>query len=307
MPQNKSAKPLTKMKKPPVDLLFGKSEKQASASNSKIPISKIKKPSSQPRRYFDQEKLKSLAQSIKEHGVLEPLLLRSVDDQYELVAGERRLEASKIANLTEVPAIILDLDDTATTQVRLIENLQREDLNPLEETEGILELLSLHLKIDFDEVAKTLLRMEKGGRGDSSHNVMGSEKIEVIEQVFSSIGKMGWKSFVKNRLPLLNLPPDLLEVLREGKLEYTKVKAISKLKDDEDRKELLREAIANDFSLNQIKDKIKEITKAKDISSSLKGQLSITLRRLKTSKALDDPKKKIKIEKLLSQLDKLLD
>ncbi len=293
--------------KKPVNLLFPKSHEVIPANKNQIPISEIKLPDSQPRRYFDQEKLESLAKSIQEHGVLEPLLVRSSDDKHELIAGERRLRASQIAGLEEVPVIILDLDDSAATKVRLIENLQREDLNPLEETEGILELLSLQLKTDDSGVVKLLQRLEHEDKGRIANNVTGSEKHKIIEEVFNSTGRMSWKSFLRNRLPLLNLPPELLETLRGGKIEYTKAKEINKLKNEEARKELLEEAISNNLSLNRIKDKIKELSEVKETPSPLKEQIKTTFRRLNTSKALEDPKKKTKIEKLLLQLDKLLE
>ena len=306
MPQKKD-KPYSGMKKPPVSLLFSKSKQEISTSKNKIPLEQIKLAESQPRRYFDPLKLENLAKSIQEHGVLEPLLVRRVGNSYELIAGERRVRASEIAGLTEVPVVVLDLDECTVAQVRLIENLQREDLNPLEETEGILELLALRLRTSSVEIAKSLQRMEQGSRGEASHNVMGSEKLDVVEEVFSSLGTMSWKSFVKNRLPLLNLPEDLLAILRAGKLEYTKVKAISKIKDSETRKDILKVAQANNLSLNQIKSKIKELTTIEETSSPLKEQVNTTFRRLKNSKALNDPKKMTKIEKLLEQLDKLLD
>ena len=306
MPYNKSTKPTQKMKLSVVEQFTGNSDKVVPANKNQIPISEIKLPDSQPRRYFDEEKLESLAKSIQEHGVLEPLLVRSSGDKYELIAGERRLKASEIAGLSEVPVIILDLDDTAATQVRLIENLQREDLNPLEETEGILELLSLRLSEKSSEVVKLLQRLEHEEKGKVARNVTGSENHNIIEEVFNSTGRMNWKSFLRNRLPLLNLPPELLEALRGGKIEYTKAKEINKLKNEEARKELLEEAISNNLSLNQIKDKIKELSEVKETPSSLKEQVKTTFRRLSSSKALEDPKKKLLIEKLLQQLDKLL-
>ena len=306
MPYNKSTKPTQKMKLSVVEQFTGNSDKVVPANKNQIPISEIKLPDSQPRRYFDEEKLESLAKSIQEHGVLEPLLVRSSGDKYELIAGERRLKASEIAGLSEVPVIILDLDDTAATQVRLIENLQREDLNPLEETEGILELLSLRLGEKKEEVVKLLQRLEHEDKGKVARNVTGSENHNIIEEVFSSTVRMSWKSFLRNRLPLLNLPPELLEALRGGKIEYTKAKEINKLKNEEARKELLEEAISNNLSLNQIKDKIKELSEVKETPSSLKEQVKTTFRRLSSSKALEDPKKKLLIEKLLQQLDKLL-
>ncbi|MDV7393256.1 ParB/RepB/Spo0J family partition protein, partial [Arthrospira platensis SPKY1] len=107
-----------------------------------LPIKAIKLPAQQPRRYFDPDKLAQLTESVKHNGILENLLVRPLDDnQYELVVGERRYRAAQEAGLTEVPVTIKELTDNEALQISLIENLHREDLNPVEETEGILWLL----------------------------------------------------------------------------------------------------------------------------------------------------------------------
>ena len=301
-------------------------------SKNELPISEIELPNSQPRRYFDPEKLESLAKSIKEHGILEPLLVRPKEDgKYELVAGERRLKAAQLAGFSQVPVIIKGFSDKETIQIRLIENLQREDLNPLEETEGILELLALRLGGTVEEAAKLLQNKEKEQRDNPSHNDVGSEKkekknegdkvdteeeeaqkqIETIEEVFATTSRMSWKSFVKNRLPLLKLPEDLLEVLREGKIEYTKAKEINKLKDDETRKKLLEEAIKDNLSLEQIRQKIKELQRKDPETDNseplpLKQQVDEAFRQLKKSKGWDDKKKATKLKNLLKQMQELM-
>ena len=114
-----------------VEALLGGDNSQAGetekATKNQIKIELIQTPANQPRRYFDPEKLELLTKSIKAHGVIEPLLVRPKDGKYELVAGERRLRASKQAGLSEIPVIIRELDDIETSQIRLVENLQRED------------------------------------------------------------------------------------------------------------------------------------------------------------------------------------
>ena len=325
MPQNKSKKPLALMKIP--DGVDGETKTPIPASKSELPISEIELPDSQPRRYFDPERLQSLAQSIKEHDILQPLLVRPKDSKYELVAGERRLKAAQIAGLSQVPVIIQEFSDEETVQIRLVENLQREDLNPLEETEGILELLALRLGGTAEEAAKLLQSKEKEERDNPSHNVMGNEEgeekkaeteeedaqkqIETIEEVFAATSRMSWKSFVKNRLPLLKLPEDLLEVLRVGKIEYTKAKEINKLKDGEVRKKLLEEVIKDNLSLEQIRQKIKELQqKDPDTGNSeplpLKQQVDDAFRQLKKSKVWDDKKKATKLKKLLKDMQELM-
>ncbi|MGB6301971.1 MAG: ParB/RepB/Spo0J family partition protein [Rivularia sp. (in: cyanobacteria)] len=307
MPPNKSAKPAQKMKSNVIGQYTDNSTKLVPASKNQIPISEIQLPDSQPRRYFDEEKLESLAKSIKEHGILEPLLVRPKDGKYELIAGERRLRASKQAELSEVPVVILDLDDTQTSQIRLIENLQREDLNPLDETEGILQLLSIELKQEVSEVISFLHRMQNEAKGKLTQNVLGKEEKQPVEEVFNSLGTIGWQSFVTSRLPLLKLPDDVLKVLREGGLEYTKAMVIAKVKDKEQREKLLAEVKKQNLSLKEIKERIEALKPTKTPKEvPLKQRVEDTFRQLKKSKVWDDEKKKKSIEKLLSQMEALM-
>jgi ParB family transcriptional regulator, chromosome partitioning protein len=278
-----------------------------------IAIALIQLPPSQPRRYFDPDKLEELSHSIQELGILEPLLVRPVTGgNYELVAGERRYKAAQLAGLTQVPVVVREMDDIVTSKVQLVENLQREDLNPIEETEGILELLALQLEWQRDEVISYLNKMRNvcdryDEDSEVRHNVMSQSETQIIGELFASLGRMSWESFVKNRLPLLNLPSCVLEELRQGKLEYTKARAIAKLKDGESRKQLLEDAIAYNLSLNEIKRKIQEIEQqVKSSTPSTKDRVDETFRRFKQSKVWDDPKKKVKVEKLLAQLDALM-
>jgi ParB family transcriptional regulator, chromosome partitioning protein len=273
-----------------------------------IAITLIQLPPSQPRRYFDSDKIEELSRSIQELGILEPMLVRPVTGgKYELVAGERRYKAAQLAGLTEVPVVIREMDDVTTSKVQLVENLQREDLNPIEETEGILNLLALRLEISVEETVKLLQKMDNEAKGKITRNVTGSSQALLVEELFDALGRMKWDSFVRNRLPLLNLPKDILALLRDGKIEYTKARAIAKVKDDQKRKELLEYAIAYNLSLNEIKTKIKEIEQSvKPETPSTKDQVDNTFRRLKQSKVWDDPKKKVKVEKLLAQLDALM-
>ncbi len=272
-------------------------------------LTDIKLPDYQPRQYFDETKLEELAQTIKAHGVLEPLLVRSLpsQNQYELVAGGRRYRAAKLAGLTEVPVIVLKLSDEQALEVAIIENLQREDLNPVEETEGILQLLAKRLKIKTSEVSPLLHQLQKQVRGRAANNVIGSETIEQIQAIFESLGLMELDSFIGNRLPLLNLPEDVLEALRSGKIEYTKAKAIASVKDEAARKQLLEDAIANSLSLSQIRSLIKESKPAKQ-QEELRSRFDNTYKQVKKAKNLwSNAKKRKQLESLLARLEKLID
>jgi ParB family chromosome partitioning protein len=277
-----------------------------------IAIDAIILPDSQPRRYFDPQKLQQLTESIRKHGILEPLLVRPMGKAglFELVAGERRFRAAKEVGLESVPVTIRELGDEDALQLALVENLQREDLNPIEETEGILQLLGLRLNIPPIDVPPLLYRMRNEAIGNTNQNVLINSEAQAVETVFAELGTISWESFATARLPLLRLPPEILEALRSGKIAYTKAQAIARIKDDQRRHQLLTEALSQDLSLAQIKAEIASLKAAKgDIEagdSSLKGQIDDVLRLAKRSQVWTDPKKQRRLEKLLTELKTLV-
>ena len=272
-----------------------------------ISIDSIKLPNSQPRRYFDIEKLEQLVISVKEHGILEPLLVRPLKaGQYELVAGERRYRAALKVELKEIPVVVRELNNREALQLSLVENLIREDLNPVEETEGILQLLSLRLNQDTDNVVSLLYRMQNEAKGKVTQNVLGSDDSEAIEAVFDALGMISWESFVSSRLPLLKLPEDVLEALRKGEIEYTKATAIARVKDLAQRTALLEATIADSLSLTQINERIKASRQVNQEPSSLKNLYKEASKQLQKAKVWENPKKQKALETLLAQIDALL-
>ena len=311
---------MTATKKTPEEFQFGsivntfvsQTEKKTE-DNSLLPLASIVLPKNQPRRYFDSQRLENLKTSIEQYGILEPLIVRPLaGNVYELVAGERRYRAATELNLLSVPVIIRELNDQEAIQVALIENLQREDLNPVEETQGILNLLAVDLDIPSERV-KSLLTQMKHAADKPGHNVMPPEAA-VVEQVLVSLGKMTWESYVKNRLPLLNLPKELLEALEKGSIEYTKAKAIAGVKDEKQRKSLLKEAVAQVLSLSQIRERIAKLktTEAKgkgsntDKSVTYPQRLKEMYTKANKMKSWDDPEKQKEFEELLERMEKLL-
>ena len=278
---------------------------------------------SQPRRYFDPAKQEQLVQSVKQHGILEPLLVRPLPkNQYELVAGERRYRAAVALNLEQVPVVIKQLSETEALQLTLVENLQREDLNPVEETEGILQLLSLHLDSTELESRQLLYQMKNAvekkkdqddqrtaQKSSARDNVIPNsddETSKTIQSVFAVLGQ-NWYSFTCNRLPLLNLPEDILDALRSGKIEYTKAKAIARVKEEDTRKQLLEDAIANSLSLSQIRSLVKAEQPPKH-PSELRTRFDTTYKQAKKAKQLwSDAKKRKQLESLLAKLEKLIE
>ncbi len=201
-------------------------------------LDQIVLPSTQPRRYFDSKTMQSLMESVKRDGIFQPLLVRPVSDKYELVAGERRYKAAQSAGLTKVPVTIQEMSNEQAVQYALTENLQREDLNPIEETQGILQLLTLRLGCEIADVTSLLYRMENEAKNKITRNVSGNDDAETVEKVFGELGRMNWRSFVRTRLTLLKLPNDVLEALQFGQIEYTKALEIAKVESVEDRTEL---------------------------------------------------------------------
>ncbi|MBD2123596.1 ParB/RepB/Spo0J family partition protein [Trichocoleus sp. FACHB-262] len=276
-----------------------------------VAIDRIQLPQKQPRRYFDPDKMQQLIQSVQEHGILEPLLVRPLgNDKYELVAGERRLKAAQTVGLAEVPIVSKELSDREALQIALMENLQREDLNPVEETEAILELLAIAIEGDTTDVVSILNRANHAKNRDQELEENVFLQLKTIQTVLSGIGRFTPESFRTSRLPLLNLPDDILQALRQGKLEYTKARAIARLKDEQKRQEVLEEAIVQNLSLVQIKERVASLKTASAESTSftqhsLKSVLDNAYRLSKRSKVWNNPKKQKRLEKLLTELENL--
>jgi ParB family chromosome partitioning protein len=259
-------------------------------------------PSPQPRRRF--EALEALAQSIREKGVLQPLLVRPLGDgRYAIVAGERRYRAAKMAGLTEVPVRVLEVSEKEARLLALVENLQREDLNPYEETLGVLDLLSEELGKTREEVVSLLHRMWNERGGKATRNVTGSPEAQRVEEVFGALGRMTWESFVRNRLPLLGLPEDLREALEAGAIPYTAALELKKVKDEGLRRALLEEARAG-LSLRELKVRVREALRQEMAPKPWYGRVIETLRRTDIN-ALPEEKRS-RVEALLAELGELL-
>ncbi|MBD6620746.1 ParB/RepB/Spo0J family partition protein [Komarekiella sp. 'clone 1'] len=300
------------------------------ADNS-VPLESIRLPKQQPRRYFDLQKMQQLITSVKEHGILEPLLVRPISEgQYELVAGERRYRAAQEIKLANVPVVVRSLSDEEALQLALIENLQREDLNPVEETEGILQLLAIKLEQPVEKVISHLYRMYNEAKGNintsnpnvrvnaekedlvvSNPNVRVSAESQAVQAVFDSLALMAWESFVKNRLPLLNLPDEILETLRRGEIAYTKATLIARIKNEVERQSLLQDTIKENLSLTQIKERINKLKESEAKTQSiqeapLKNRIDKAYQVIKKTKTWDDPKKQKRLEKLITAIEALI-
>lgn len=230
-----------------------------SQPTSLVPLNQLVPSPNQPRRYFNQQSLEEMAASMRTHGVLKPLLVRPLKDgRYEIIAGERRRRAARLAGLEAVPVVIREVDARTAPALGLVENLQRDDRNPYEETQAVLQLLSLSLEKSPQEVVALLHRMRNERRGRVTPNVWGNSESAQVEEIFKTLGGLSWESFVKTRLPLLTLPQDLRAALEEGTIPYTAALALKRVTDARLRAQLLAEVQAG-LSLRDLKARIQEV------------------------------------------------
>ncbi len=289
---------------------INKNQLTEESSEQFIAVTQIQLASHQPRRYFSPQGMESLVTSIRQHGILQPLLVRPLTTgKYELIAGERRYRAAQTIGLEEVPAIVKQLSDQEALQVSLLENLQREDLNPIEETEAILELLSMRLESSKEEIISLLnhvANLQKQNL-EITNNVVRS-RWEKLEELFAVVGRLTPDSFRSHRLPLLNLPDDILNALRQGQVEYTKARIIAQLKHEEQRGELLANTIQKNLSVREIKQQIQVIKSDKNSeeAQTLPLRVKALYKKVKQSKSWEDPKKAKALEKLLNQIEMLI-
>lgn len=171
-----------------------------------LPIKALKAGKGQPRREFGEARLQELAQSIREQGILQPLLVRPVGQGHEIVAGERRWRAAQLAGLEEVPVIVRELTDAEARQLALIENLQREDLNTVDEVDAKLDLVATTLDLDRETARARLMQLLREEAGEEHRK---------LEQVFASLGET-WSSFTRNKLKILKWPQTILDAVRQG-------------------------------------------------------------------------------------------
>ncbi len=208
-----------------LDALFGPAPEEEQIQENDIlknlKITEVEPNRDQPRKNFDQEALEELAESIKEYGLIQPIVVTKKDGYYGIVAGERRWRASKIAGLTEIPAIIREDNERINSEISLIENMQREDLNPYEKALGVRTLID-NYGLSQEEVAKKL------GKG---------------------------RSTIANIVRILNLEPRVLEMAKEGKLTEGHCKALLAITDPEKQYKTAIQMLERGATVRQVEKK----------------------------------------------------
>ena len=203
---------------------------ESGGSVSRLPINDIEPNRDQPRKTFDEEALGELAKSIADHGVIQPLLVRPMTDgSYQLIAGERRWRASRMAGLTEVPVVIREMSDSEAMELALVENLQREDLNPIEEARGFQLLMETYALTQ--------------------------------EQAASRVGKS--RPAVANAMRLLLLPDDVLQMVETGVLSAGHARALLGLPQSDDMVALAKQIVEKGLSVRETERLVKTATQDK--------------------------------------------
>ena len=212
-----------------------------------IKLSRIQPDKNQPRKYFDEEKLKELADNIKEYGVIEPIVVKENGAFYEIITGERRWRAARMAGLKEIPVVIKNVDDRTSREMSIIENIQREDLNPVEEALAYQSLIE-DFNLTQEEVAKKV-----------SKN----------------------RSTITNSLRLLKLDEDILEMLRDGRITQGHARALLVIDDRELRKKIADKCAAENLSVREIERLVKLDKLSKENKSRNESPEAEELKRLK--------------------------
>ena len=223
-----------------------KKEESEEKGISFIDINEIKPNQNQPRKSFNEEKLEELAASIIENGLIQPVILRKADKGYEIVAGERRWRACRKAGLKEIPCIIREFTDEQNMLIAIIENMQREDLNPIEEAEGLNQMI-----VNFGMTQ---------------------------EQVSKSVGKS--RPYITNALRLLKLPSEIREMLLANQLSAGHARAIAGISDTEKQIQLAEYAIKEGLSVREIEKIIKEENDPKKKITRKKTEKSADVRKV---------------------------
>ena len=244
-----------------LNAIFIENDSEDNSGSVTLKISEIEPNRSQPRKEFDEKALSELAESISKHGLLQPLLVRPLPlGGYQIVAGERRYRACRMAGITEVPVIIRELGDTETMEIALIENLQREDLTPIEEALGYQVLIDEH---GFSQ-----------------------------EEVAQSVGKS--RPAIANSLRLLKLPQSILDLVSDGKISAGHARALLTLEEEKLMQELAEEIIKKDLSVRQVEKICKQKPKPEKEEVSEKKPSFYSMVELALNESLG---RKIKVSK----------
>ncbi|MBB5233917.1 ParB/RepB/Spo0J family partition protein [Deinococcus budaensis] len=260
-----------------------------------LPVEALQAGTFQPRAHFSPGALEALAQSIREQGVLQPLLVRPLSGgRYEIVAGERRWRAAQLAGLAEVPVLLRDLTDAQAQLAAAVENLQREDLNVIEEVRARLQVAASSLGVPVEEAVARLFALDRRPEEDP-------EAVARLDAVFGALGRETWRSFVKNRAAVLNLPDDVQQAVRGG-LDYRKALIVGRAADPAARAALL-EAAAGGATVQDLR---AQVTPTRPASRDPVQALARRLADRRTLAGLDAARRR-KVERLLGQVAELLD
>jgi ParB family chromosome partitioning protein len=273
------------------------------------------------RYHYDLKQISQWAEAeIRQNGIRSPLWVRplpgynSKTPAYELIAGMRRYLAAQHLELETVPVKVFDWSDEQAYQAAASENFNRKSFTPIEELDHILNFLSQSLNLAIDEVPALLNRMSNASKGNIDPVFLKSDAAQTVEQVFSALGQMSWKTFVQSRLRLRNQPADIIEAIREGKLSYPKAMAIASIKNETSRVSLIEQAVVNELTLEAITAAANDAkrttaetstTKLQTEEQVFKSLTSTVMKKVRTSKLEKTIRKKV--ERLLKQIEDLLE
>jgi len=245
-----------------------------------IEITQIRAPKLHDRRSYSQEEIKALSRNIAStKRLLQPIVVRRVEDGYERIAGFRRVEAVKLLGWEQIPAVVLEsVSDQEAMLIMLSENMQREDLNLYDQTVGILQYIALSLALDIEAVKKLLYRFRNADSGVlKGLDEKTQTQREQMEQITQRLGNISVSTLI-NRLKVFSLSPKVLDALKEGKIGYSAAQEIHKLGDEGRITLFIDEVLREKLPLREIKKRVKEYKSAsKPTSPSKPSKVFYTL------------------------------
>ena len=238
---------------------------ESSKDTVEINIDDIRSNPYQPRKTFDTETLNELAKSIEQYGIIQPIIVKKSIKGYELIAGERRTKAAKLAGLTKIPAIIKDFNDQEMMEIALIENIQREDLNPIDEAKSVLNIINL--------------------RGFTQ------------EEFAQKFGKS--RTYVTNILGLLKLPEDVKKLVEKRNISMSHARVLSKIDDDNIVSDLAKKIITDEISVHELEQLVSKESNSVDVKKIGKKSNVESNYRLYENLLIDKLNTKTRINKIL--------
>lgn len=318
---SRATKPYSQLKG--LDALFGEDVSSPSVKPTEVKLSSIQltfsfAPNQAPLRHqYDRREIENWVDSdLRHNGIHTPILLRPhplTPGFFELIDGMTRyIAATEFLGYEAISAVVMDLTDEQAYRVATSSTANRKKFTPLEYLDHALFLLSQEFQLATDDVCRLLYRLNNQSKKANHIDMVKSEEeaesneFGRVEGVFAFLGQTTWRSFVSNYLPVLKLPPELLAAVRKGDLEYSKAISLSRVKDAQDQAQLLEQATTEGLSSSELKERVALSKDQKEPIPEIRKRLDAAVKGVKKGKIWNDPSKSQQLNRLIDQIEALV-